>query len=201
MTIGVEEIRQQTVRATTGLTPHPLDADVVDEVARACQPRIGSPADLAVPGLAVGTANRNLKAATGEGDSFSVLPHRTGKMVYNDHSLGTPACAGHADRPPSSWSGSENSRPGGRCRPFWFGLMLPTKTAPPAGGALLSPVSLLLSRSTVVELSFPPSRHAFNVAASSSPMTDARGVPILFGRDCPFFVQILWPITPVNRGI
>jgi len=26
-------------------------------------------------------------------------------------------------------------------------------------------------------------------------MTDARGIPFLFGRDCPFFVQILWPIT------
>ena len=83
--------------ATAGLAPNPLDQDVVVDGVCAGPASVGAPTDQATGGLAVGMRAHGgeREAATGEGDGFGVLLHRTGKVLYNDHELGTP---------PSSWS-------------------------------------------------------------------------------------------------
>ena len=92
MAVGMQEVGQQAVRVAAGLAPNPLDQDAVVDVAGAGRALVGAPADQAAAGLAVGirTGVWDGEAATGEGNGFGVLLHRTGKVLYNDHELGTP---------------------------------------------------------------------------------------------------------------
>ena len=145
--VGMQKVGQQAVRAAAGLAPHPLHQDAVFDIAGAGRALVGAPADQATADLAlrIRAGVWDGEAAAGEGDGFGVLLHRTGKVLYNDHELGTP---------PSSWSGWEISRHDGRCRPFWLGWVLSTSNAPPAGGAPLSPFPSLPSRSVVVTAPF-----------------------------------------------
>jgi hypothetical protein len=92
MAMGVQEVGQQAVSAVAGLASNPLHQDAIVHVAGAGRARVGAPADQAAVGLTAGmrAGVRDGKAVTGEGDGFGVLLHRTGKVLYNDHELGTP---------------------------------------------------------------------------------------------------------------
>jgi hypothetical protein len=90
MAMGMQEVGQQAVGATTGLAPNPLHQDAVVHDAGAGRARVGAPADQATTGLAVWTGVWDGEAATRKRDGFGVLLHRTGKVLYNDHELGTP---------------------------------------------------------------------------------------------------------------
>jgi hypothetical protein len=192
MAVGMQEVGQQAVGVAAGLAPNPLDRDAVVDVSGAGRALVGSPADQAAVGLAVGTGVRCGEAVTGEGNGFGVLLHRTGKVLYNDHELGTP---------PSSWSDCQISRHDGRCRPFWLGWVLSTNNAPPAGGAPLSS-SLSLPSSPVVVTApcYLLSCRSFNVTAHPEPITSSEDLSVLFGRDWPHFDQRKWPITPGYGG-
>ena len=90
--VGMDKVRQQTVRATTDFAPDPLYQDPVVDVACACPPRVGSPTDQTIDGLTfrMRTILGNGELAARKGRGFSVLLCRTREVLYNDHIFGTP---------------------------------------------------------------------------------------------------------------
>jgi hypothetical protein len=193
--MGMQKVGQQAVGASADFAPHPLDQDAVVHNAGAGPALVGAPADQAAVGLTVEmrAGVRDSKVVTGEGDGFGVLLHRTGKVLYNDHELGTP---------PSSWFGPANLETRWEVSSFlaWIGAfnkrratcwrraIIPVSTSPVKLGCAYAPL-------------LPPSCRSLNVSAHPEAATGSEGRSILFGRDWPYFDQRKWPITPEHRHL
>lgn len=90
--VGMDQVRQQTVRATTDFAPDPLYRNLVVDVVCTCPPTVGAPTDQTIGSLAfgMGTLPGNRKLATRKVGGLGVLLYRTGEVLYNDHIFGTP---------------------------------------------------------------------------------------------------------------
>lgn len=90
--MGVHKVRQQTVCAATDLAPHALNPDAVVAVGCAGPPLVGAPTNqrIGCSAFRVWAAVWQGKAATWKGDCFGVLLDGIGKVLYNDHVVGTP---------------------------------------------------------------------------------------------------------------
>ena len=90
--VGVQEVRQQAMRATTDLASNPLDFYEKIDVPCEGMPLVGTPADQTIGGLTlgVGTTLGDDKAMTRKGDCFGVVLDGIGEVLYNDHVVGTP---------------------------------------------------------------------------------------------------------------
>ena len=90
--VGVQEVRQQAMRATTDLASNPLNSDEEIDVPCEGMPLVGTPADQTIGGLTlgVGTTLGDGKAMTRKGDCFGGVLDGIGEVLYNDHVVGTP---------------------------------------------------------------------------------------------------------------
>lgn len=90
--IGMQKVRQQAMSVMTDLASNPLNQDVVVDVVHAGPPFVGAPTDQTIGGLTfrVRTTLGDGKAMARKRDCFGVLLYRIGKVLYNDHVVGTP---------------------------------------------------------------------------------------------------------------
>jgi hypothetical protein len=183
--VGMQEVRQQTVRVAADLAAHPLDQDGVVDITRARRSRVGAPADQAAHSLTVGirTAVRDGEAATGEGNGIDVLLCRSRKVLYNDHVLGTPPRGRTA-----------KSRDTAGVSSFLAWMDAPNKQRATSWQRAIIPVSALPVK-LGCGFPLPLFCRSCNLTAQTEAMIGTDGLPILFGQDWPYFDQRKWPIT------
>jgi hypothetical protein len=186
--MGMQKVGQQAVGTPAGLATNPLDQDRIVGVTRASPSLVSPPTNQAAAGLTVGmrTAIGQGKVAAREGDGFDILLYRTGKVLYNDHVVGTP--------PPVVGCANLGTRR--EVSSFLLECVPPANGAPSAGSAPLCLFVLLLSSSSAgVRSALCLSHSSFNLAIYLSPPIVFGEPVVLFGRDWACFDQRKWPIT------
>jgi len=98
MAVGMQKVRQQAMCAATDLAADALDANEGVLACRARPPLVCAPADQGSGSAALGmrTSFGESEGSPWKGNGGDVLFDRAGKVIYNDHALGTPPPRGQA---------------------------------------------------------------------------------------------------------